>query len=245
MHGAPVSPREPPITKTLPEVNLVEPRRGGASRRARAADAARRGLDRARRRGCRCRRPRPRPRAPFRGGSTAPAWRGERRRDVRADRGAPTSPVEASIPLGTSAATTTGAAAPTAAIAPAARLARRAAKPVPSTASTIAAAPLAGRREARGRVARQPLAAARRRRRANSSGPARQQHVDAPARLAAAAARRPARRRRCCPCRTRSATRPSGARARDHAGEPLPRALHQLERRDPAVLDRPARRSRA
>ena len=75
-HGAPVSPREPPITTTLPGGELG--RVGAAARHVAqhaAVDQRRVGLARARRAGCRCRRRRPRPRAPCPARSTAPAWR--------------------------------------------------------------------------------------------------------------------------------------------------------------------------
>ena len=241
--GAPVSPVEPPITNTLPELNLVES--GAAARHVvehAVADQADRRARRARRAGCRCRSPRRRRRAPCRAGSTAPAWRGGTSRWRRRGPPAPaTSPVEASTPDGTSAATTGAAAALIASITPAAGSRGAPVEPVPSSASTIACAPVEPLRpRTAGRVAGQPLELLGARRPAASP-----------------AATRPARRPRARPARSsRAATSPSppllplpqtiairpGRRALgDHAGEPLPRALHQLQRRDAlALLDRPA-----
>ena len=90
-----------------------------------------------------------------------------------------------------------------------------------------------------GRVARQPpqllggvaaqLARAARRPARRRRGPP-----------AAAAAPPPGRRRRCCPCRRRPRSGPAGACASDDGGQPLARALHQVQRRHAALLDRPA-----
>jgi hypothetical protein len=140
--GAPVSPREPPATTTLPDVNLVElaPRRGTSASTpspisaAQGSPAAPSGM-------------------PMSITSTVPAWvlpglihsPGLARWNVAVrtawTAGPATSPVEASTPLGTSAATTGAAAASIASIAERAGSRASPANPVPSTASTIAAAP--------------------------------------------------------------------------------------------------------
>ena len=195
--GAPVSPREPPITTTLPEVNFVDaaPRRGmpsstpwpmrpiaGADRARRRRDPDVDHLDRAGV-GLAGRDPQP------------GLGRGGRSSVALARTASPsTSPVEASTPLGTSAATT-GAAASLERRDRAAAGSRGAPeKPVPSTASTIPPAPSS--RSGAKAPARSP--GSRRSCSAASPGAARR------------AARRRARRRRGRPSRSsRAATSPS------------------------------------
>ena len=167
------------------------------------------------------------------------------------DRTAPprpsTSPVDASTPDGTSAATT-------GALARVDRLdhrvrrdrAARRSKPVPSSASTITCA-----LSSRAGVERRPAAAPGSRLScacASSPSPLGRpdgEHVDLAPGLRAAAARRRARRRRCCPCRRRSRSARRARAAATTRGEPLPRALHQLQRRDALRRRSPSGRSRA
>ena len=143
MVGAPVSPREPPMITTLPELNLVEPapRRGmsrrtaGVIRPASASPGAPSGM-------------------PMAITDTAPAWSlpGAIQRPglaawnvavATARTAAPaTSPVLASTPLGMSAAIT-GALAPfRSSMTPAAEPRGAPVVPVPSSASTSPAAPV-------------------------------------------------------------------------------------------------------
>ena len=135
-------PADPPATSTAPSLNLVEPaaRRGTASRTsgrispAFASAGAPSGM-------------------PMSITRTSPAWRlpGDTHRPSLAEwnvavaaarTAAPsTAPVEASTPLGTSAATTSAPVALIASIAPATGSRGAPEKPVPSSASTTAAAP--------------------------------------------------------------------------------------------------------
>ena len=187
--------------------------------------------------------PRPRRRAPCRGRSTARAWPRGTWRSPRARTASPaTSPVDASTPLGTSHATTgaSGAAVDRRdrARGRLARLAREAGAE--------------DRVDDRGGAVQRPAASngARRRRRAgargwsrasprSSSASAEQQHVD----LAAALAQQPRGHQPVAAvvalAARRPRSRPSGASVADELGQPRAGALHQLERRDPALLDRP------
>ena len=60
------------------------------------------------------------------------------------------------------------------------------------------------------------------------------------AQLAQQARRRRGRRRRCCPCRRRSRSARAGRGGRSAAPGPAPGALHEVQRRHAALLDRPA-----
>ena len=237
MHGAPVSPREPPATTHVARAELGRARRRGAACRAARAGVisptsalARRAardadVDHAHLARVRLARAR----------STGPAWRAWNVAVAAARTAAPaTSPVEASTPLGTSAATTV----PVARVdrldraARPARAARRS-KPVPSSASTMTAAPWPAARRRR-RPAPSPgscasfacASLAQPLRRPERAAPRRRGPASRSSRAATS------RRRRCCPCRRRPRSGPAGDVLGDHAREPLPRALHQLERRD-------------
>ena len=157
-----------------------------------------------------------------------------------------TSPVEAFTPLGTSAATTRAFAALIAAITPSTGLRGAPSKPVPSTRvdDHVGALERRRRRTAPARAAGQPLEHLRRVALQPLARPD-EQHVDVPARLAQqprgdepvaavvalAADDRDAAGRRVLAPRPR--------------GEPLPRALHQVQRRDRRGSRSPTRPSRA
>ena len=215
--------------------------------RARRGRSGRSRARRARRTGSRCRSPRPRRRAPCRGGSTGPASRGGtwpwRRRGPPAPA---TSPVDASTPDGTSAATTGAAGRVDRLDHAGRRLARRA-----------GGAGAEQRVDDRVRAARAGSAS-------NGSGgsPGSRSSCSAASpwsvsggQTASTSTSRPAWRSSARGHQAVAAVvalaaddrDPARRRAAgDHAGEPLPRALHQVERRHAlALLDRPARRSRA
>ena len=240
MVGAPVRPEEPPITNTLPELNLVDSgvRRGissstpGRIRPISGSAGAPDGI-------------------PMSITSTAPAWAlpgwihrpGFARWNVAVatarTAGPATAPVDASTPDGTSAAITGAPAALIASMTPAAGSRGAPVVPVPSSASTIACAPssrlglerlrrLAGEPvEHLGGVALERL------------HPPDGQDVDLATGLAEHASGHqavPAVVPLAADDRDPARGRPAG----DHMGKPLPRALHQVERGHLALLDRPA-----
>ena len=157
MHTAPVSPREPPITSTSPDVNFVEPasRRGASARTSSPMSPPATGAGAAA--GMPIGATRRRPVRPFPGSIQWPSFAAWKVTVAVARTAAPAaSPVAASTPEATSAATT-GAPHPLiAAIAASAGARAAPAKPVPKIASTTAPLPASAVSSSPSPVSRQP-----------------------------------------------------------------------------------------
>ena len=215
------------MTNTLPEENFVEaaPRRGQLARARAAPIRPIVGVAPARRAGCRCRSPRTSPACALPGRDPQPGLgrRGRSRWPPRARRGPATSPVEASTPLGTSAATHGPLARVDRRRSPRAAASRGA--PVEPGAEQRVDEPARprARRGANGSAASPGSRRERSRRVAAASSPAARRRARRPRGRARAAGARPrGRRRRCCPCRRRSRSARAGRAGRPRAASPAP-----------------------
>ena len=236
-----MSPREPPHTSTWPEANFVDsrPRRGMPSSTARVirpiagCTGAPRGMPMS--------ITRTSPARPLPGAIHRPGLAAWNVAVTSAWTAAPcAAPVEASTPLGTSAATTGASRSLIASIAERAGSRGSPSNPVPRMASITTAAPSsAAGAEGLGRRARQALEVGSRVA-LKVGGVGEQEDAD----LAARVAQQPRGDQAVAAVVALAAhddVGPLGASGRGGGvGEPAARALHELERRDALLLDRPA-----